>query len=109
MVATPWKQFDSIYGAGRRLMLRASAAFPAGLTWLCRVLPARAEYRAQFFQCGFIERLGPVVWERSVAQASYALEELEETARLWLMANPRPAPLDEAALEELRAVFGARW
>jgi 3-dehydro-4-phosphotetronate decarboxylase len=56
-----------------------------------------------------LERLGPVVWERSVAQASYVLEELEETARLWLMTNPRPAPLDAAALEELRSVFGARW
>ena len=56
-----------------------------------------------------LERLGPVVWECSVAQASYALEELEETARLWLMTNPRPAPLDAAALEELRNVFGARW
>ena len=56
-----------------------------------------------------LERLGPVVWERSVAQASYALEELEETARLWLMTNPRPAPLDAAALDELRNVFGARW
>ena len=56
-----------------------------------------------------LERLGPVVWERSVAQASYVLEELEETARLWLMTNPRPLPLDEAALEELKTVFGARW
>ncbi|NIF78597.1 aldolase [Paraburkholderia sp. Cy-641] len=56
-----------------------------------------------------LDRLGPVVWERSVAHASYALEELEETARLWLMTQPRPAPLEEAALEELRAVFGARW
>ncbi|MEX3759494.1 3-oxo-tetronate 4-phosphate decarboxylase [Paraburkholderia phenoliruptrix] len=56
-----------------------------------------------------LERLGPVVWERSVAHASYALEELEETARLWLMTNPRPAPLNEAALDELRSVFGARW
>ena len=56
-----------------------------------------------------LERLGPVVWERSVVQASYALEEFEETARLWLMTNPRPAPLDDAALEELRSVFGARW
>ena len=55
------------------------------------------------------ERLGPVVWERSVAHAAYALEELEETARLWLMSQPRPEPLDAAALEELRAVFGARW
>ncbi|SDR24632.1 Ribulose-5-phosphate 4-epimerase/Fuculose-1-phosphate aldolase [Paraburkholderia fungorum] len=60
-------------------------------------------------RAALLDRLGPVVWERSVAQASYALEELEETARLWLMTNPRPAPLDEAALEELRAVFGARW
>ena len=56
-----------------------------------------------------LERLGPVVWERSVSQAAYALEELEETARLWLMTNPRPTPLDEAALAELRTHFGARW
>ncbi|CAB3634104.1 3-oxo-tetronate 4-phosphate decarboxylase [Achromobacter dolens] len=55
------------------------------------------------------ERLGPVVWERSVSHASYVLEELEETARLWLMADPRPAPLSEAAIEELRATFGARY
>lgn len=55
------------------------------------------------------ERLGPVVWERSVSHASHALEELEETARLWLMSEPRPAPLSETAIEELRAVFGARY
>lgn len=55
------------------------------------------------------ERLGPVVWERSVSHASYALEELEETARLWLMSDPRPAPLSEDAIEELRATFGARY
>lgn len=55
------------------------------------------------------ERLGPVVWERSVAQASHALEELEETARLWLMTQPRPQPLDAAAIEELRSTFGARY
>ncbi|MCF4998756.1 aldolase [Pseudomonas syringae] len=54
-----------------------------------------------------LERLGPVVWESSVSKASYVLEELEETARLWLMTNPRPAPLSEAAIEELKAVFGA--
>ncbi len=56
-----------------------------------------------------LERLGPVVWESSVAKASYALEELEETARLWLMSNPRPAPMDQAALDELRETFGAHW
>jgi ribulose-5-phosphate 4-epimerase/fuculose-1-phosphate aldolase len=56
-----------------------------------------------------LERLGPVVWECSVSRASYALEELEETARLVLMSNPRPAPLDQAALDELREVFGVQW
>lgn len=56
-----------------------------------------------------LERLGPVVWESSVSKASYALEELEETARLWLMSNPKPAPLDQAALDELRETFGAHW
>lgn len=55
------------------------------------------------------ERLGPVVWERSVAHASHALEELEETARLWLMTRPRPQPLEPAAIDELRAAFGARY
>lgn len=48
-----------------------------------------------------LERLGPEVWERSVSKASYALEELEETAGLWLMSQPRPEPLDQAALDEL--------
>ncbi|MBH3330293.1 aldolase [Pseudomonas oryzihabitans] len=56
-----------------------------------------------------LERLGPVVWESSVRKASFALEELEETARLWLLTEPRPAPLDAAALAELAETFGAVW
>jgi len=56
-----------------------------------------------------LERLGPVIWESSVSKASYALEELEETARLWLMSNPRPAPLHQAALDELHEAFGVQW
>jgi ribulose-5-phosphate 4-epimerase/fuculose-1-phosphate aldolase len=52
------------------------------------------------------ERLGPVVWERSVELASHVLE---ETARLWLMTHPRPQPLDAAAIDELRTTFGARY
>ncbi len=32
-----------------------------------------------------LARLGPVVWEDSVSRAAYALEELEETAKLWMM------------------------
>ncbi|WP_145155211.1 3-oxo-tetronate 4-phosphate decarboxylase [Pseudomonas oryzihabitans] len=56
-----------------------------------------------------LERLGPVVWESSVSKASFALEELEETARLWLLSEPRPAPLDATALAELAETFGAVW
>ncbi|MHC8380811.1 3-oxo-tetronate 4-phosphate decarboxylase [Pseudomonas sp. LB3P14] len=56
-----------------------------------------------------LERLGPVVWESSVSRASYALEELEETARLWLMSNPKPTPLHRAALDELHEAFGVEW
>jgi ribulose-5-phosphate 4-epimerase/fuculose-1-phosphate aldolase len=56
-----------------------------------------------------LERLGPVIWGASVSQAAWALEELEETARLWLMSEPRPAPLSEAQIDALRTTFGARW
>lgn len=56
-----------------------------------------------------LERLGPVVWGVSVSQAAWALEELEETARLWLMSDPRPAPLTDSQIDELRTTFGARW
>ena len=54
-----------------------------------------------------LDRLGPNVWHRSPAEACAVLEELEETARLWLMT--RPAPLDDAQIDELRQHFGAAW
>ena len=54
-----------------------------------------------------LDRLGPNVWHGSPAQASAVLEELEETARLWLLA--RPAPLSTEQIDELRTHFGARW
>ncbi|MBB3212562.1 ribulose-5-phosphate 4-epimerase/fuculose-1-phosphate aldolase [Herbaspirillum sp. Sphag1AN] len=56
-----------------------------------------------------LERLGPVVWESSVSKAAYALEELEETAKLWHLAGGNVTPLDDTALQELREVFNARW
>jgi ribulose-5-phosphate 4-epimerase/fuculose-1-phosphate aldolase len=65
--------------------------------------------RAASVRAVLLERLGPVVWERSVSHASYALEELEETARLWLMTTPRPAPLDQSAIDELCDTFNVRW
>ena len=54
-----------------------------------------------------LERLGPVVWHADPDSASAVLEELEETARLWLMT--KPAPLAEAQIDELRRHFGAAW
>ncbi len=54
-----------------------------------------------------LDRLGPNVWHRTPGQASAVLEELEETARLWLLT--RPSPLDEAQIDELRRQFGASW
>jgi ribulose-5-phosphate 4-epimerase/fuculose-1-phosphate aldolase len=56
-----------------------------------------------------LERLGPVVWHETVSQAAFVLEELEETARLWLSLCGKPSPLGPDALDELRQVFGARW
>ena len=56
-----------------------------------------------------IERLGPVVWHQSPAAAMALLEELEETARLWLLCARSTAPLSEARIAELRTRFNAPW
>ena len=56
-----------------------------------------------------LDRLGPVVWHRSPAEASAALEELEETAKVWLLSGRIAPALEEDWIEELRRSFGARW
>jgi 3-dehydro-4-phosphotetronate decarboxylase len=56
-----------------------------------------------------LARLGPNVWHETPAQAMAVLEELEETAKLWRTTVPRPEPLGEAAIGELRSAFGASW
>ncbi|MEK8048015.1 aldolase [Ideonella margarita] len=68
---------------------------------------SRAQAAGTPLRAVMLARLGPNVWHRSPAEASAVLEELEETARLWLMT--RAAPLPEAAIAELRNTFGARW
>ena len=55
-----------------------------------------------------LPRLGPQVWHESPAAAMATLEELEETARL-LMLAPHTPPLRASDVDELRATFGARW
>jgi ribulose-5-phosphate 4-epimerase/fuculose-1-phosphate aldolase len=56
-----------------------------------------------------LDRLGPNVWHSSLPEASALLEELEETARLWFLCWPRPRPLSEAQIDELRRDSGAVW
>ena len=69
----------------------------------------QAHARGTPLRAVMLERLGPNVWHESLAAAMATLEELEETARLWLMTMPRPAPLSAAQIEDLRAHLGARW
>lgn len=56
-----------------------------------------------------MERLGPNVWHESPAAAMAVLEELEETAKLWLLGGRSAAPLSAPQIDELRTAFGARW
>jgi ribulose-5-phosphate 4-epimerase/fuculose-1-phosphate aldolase len=56
-----------------------------------------------------LDRLGPNVWHSTPAAAMAALEELEETARLWLLTERRPEPLTPEQIDQLRQQFGAAW
>jgi 3-dehydro-4-phosphotetronate decarboxylase len=69
----------------------------------------RQRARGAAIRAVLLERLGPNVWHRSPAEAMATLEELEEMAKLWLMTKPRPAPLSDSQIEELRVRFDARW
>lgn len=68
---------------------------------------AAAQARGTPLRAIMLDRLGPVTWHASPAEASAVLEELEETARLWLMT--RAAPLAEPQIQALRQAFGATW
>ncbi len=68
-----------------------------------------ARARGAALRAVMLDRLGPIVWHDSAAAAMAALEELEETARLWLLTQRRPAPLSPTQLDELQDAFGATW
>ncbi len=69
----------------------------------------QARSRGAPIRAVMLSRLGPNVWHQTPAAAMAVLEELEQTARLWLGSAPCPAPLSPAQLDELRRHFGARW
>jgi ribulose-5-phosphate 4-epimerase/fuculose-1-phosphate aldolase len=81
---------------------------PAAAELVARCIEA-ARARGTPIRAVMLERLGPNVWHTSPAAAMATLEELEETARLWLTSDPKPAPLTAAQLDELRTHFGAAW
>lgn len=56
-----------------------------------------------------LSRLGPNAWHDTPAQAMAVLEELEETAKLWLLSGRQVPPLAAQEIAELRSAFGARW
>jgi len=86
---------------------------PAAAERVASAITAAAA-RGRPLRAVMLDRLGPNVWHASPAEAMATLEELEETARLWLMCSTlppgqRPQPLGEVQLQELREHFGARW
>jgi ribulose-5-phosphate 4-epimerase/fuculose-1-phosphate aldolase len=56
-----------------------------------------------------LQRLGPNAWHDTPGAAMAVLEEVEETARLVLLAQGPCPVLDEPQIDELRRAFGARW
>jgi len=61
------------------------------------------------FNAVMIDRLGPTVWHHHLGAAMALLEELEETARLWLLSARQAPPLTDDQIEELRQHFHAPW
>lgn len=70
---------------------------------------ARFAARGAPIRAVMLDRLGPNVWHDSPANAMAVLEELEETAKLWMLGGRCAQPLSEPQIEELRRAFGARW
>ncbi|MDM0075087.1 aldolase [Variovorax sp. J2P1-59] len=60
-----------------------------------------------------LDRLGPNVWHDTPAAAMAVLEELEETAKVWLLSSQAnrspPEPLGPTQINDLRRNFGSRW
>jgi len=60
-------------------------------------------------RAAMLERLGPNVWHDTPAAAMAVLEELDETARLFMLCAQVPDSLTDDQIDELRATFRARW
>jgi 3-dehydro-4-phosphotetronate decarboxylase len=55
-----------------------------------------------------LERLGPVVWSQTLENACFALEELEETAKLAMLC-PSATTLSNENIAALNLQFNCHW
>jgi len=57
-----------------------------------------------------LARIGPIFWHDSVSNAAYALEEAEETAKLWFLTRGSQLPeLSDTDILELKSSFSLKW
>ena len=70
---------------------------------------ARYAARGVTLRAVMLPRLGPNVWHTTPAHAMAVLEELEETARVWMLSGRRAAPLAADQLAQLASAFGTAW
>jgi len=57
-----------------------------------------------------LARIGPTFWHDSISNAAHALEEAEETAKLWFMTRGSRLPqLNETEILELQSTFSLKW
>ena len=72
-------------------------------------LIAEHELRTLKLRAVMCERLGPQVWGETPATTMATLEELEETAKLWLRGNCSATPLTQAQIDDLCQQFNLHW
>ncbi|MDQ6680748.1 MAG: aldolase [Pseudomonadota bacterium] len=70
---------------------------------------ADARVRGRRLHAVLLDRLGPNVWHATPAAAMATLEELEETAKLWLLSGGDAPVLSDEQIESLRQAFGVDW
>lgn len=79
---------------------------PAVAAWVAQRIAEQAA-KGKPIRAVLLERLGPVVWHRTPAEASAVLEELEETAKLWRWTKPEPLGAEQ--IQSLCETFGCNW
>ena len=65
----------------------------------------QAASKNELLRAVMCDRLGPQVWHQSLSQAQALLEELEQTARLWIDGRSLIEPLSPAQIKALRQRF----